>query len=97
MLTKTMDVAMVAAIKMDIPNPGNGTQPPGFDDFTTMLGWAKWIAMGVLVACLMYAGVRLASGSGREEAGEHGGRIGKVLLGVIIVSGAFSLVSFLAT
>jgi hypothetical protein len=46
---------------------------------------------------LMYAGVRLAAGGRGDDAAEHGGRIGKVLLGVIIVSGAWSLVSFLAT
>lgn len=97
MLTKTMDLATYAAIKMDIPDPGNGTQPPGFEKFTTILGWGKWLALGVLVACLMYAGVRLASGGRGDDASEHGGRIGKVLLGVIVVSGAFSLVSFLAT
>lgn len=98
MLTKTMDLAIYAAVKMDnIPNPGKGQQPPGFERFTDILGWAKWLAFGVLVVCLIYAGVRLAAGGRGDDAAEHGGRIGKVLLGVIIVSAAFSLVSFLAT
>jgi hypothetical protein len=103
MLTKTVDLAIYAALSTDaimaadVPNPGNGSQPPGFERFTDILGWSKWLALGVLVACLMYAGVRLAAGGRGDDAAEHGGRIGKVLLGVIIVSGAWSLVSFLAT
>ena len=103
MITKTLELATHAALNADrilagnVPNPGNGSQPPGFERFTDILGWSKWLALGVLVACLMYAGVRLAAGGRGDDAAEHGGRIGKVLLGVIIVSGAFSLVSFLAT
>jgi len=32
-----------------VPDPGNGSMPPGFEAFTTILGWGKWIALGILV------------------------------------------------
>jgi hypothetical protein len=98
MVTKIWDLALYSAIQASgVPNPGKGSQPPGFERFTDIMGWAKWIALGVLVLCLMWAGVRLAAGGRGDDASEHGGRIGRVLLGVMVVSGAFTLVSFLAT
>lgn len=92
-----MEMAQVMPmIPMDVPNPGGGSAPPGFDKFTTILGWGKWIALGILVMALIGAGVMMAVGNRRGEGGEHAGRIGWVLGGVIVVSAAFTLVSFLA-
>jgi len=88
---------LVALVPMDVPNPGNGTQPPGFNNFTTVMGWGKWVALGVLVMALIGAGVMMASGNRRGEGGEHASRIGWVLGGVMVVSAAFTIVGFLAT
>lgn len=88
---------IAAALPLDVPNPGGGTAPPGFGNFETIMGWGKWLALGILVMALMGAGVMMALGSRRGEGGEHAGRIGWVLGGVMTVSAAFTLVGFLAT
>ena len=79
----------------DVPNPGAGTEPPGFAKFNNIMGWAKWISLGILVVALMAAGVRLAVAGRTGDGGEHVAHIGRALGGVIIVSAAFALVSFL--
>ena len=80
-----------------VPNPGDGTAPPGFGKFNDIMGWAKWIALGILVVALMAAGVRLAVAGRTGDGGEHVGHIGRALGGVIVVSAAFALVSFLVS
>jgi hypothetical protein len=98
MLSLVNDLSqVVASLPMDVPNPGKGEAPPGFERFTDILGWAKWLALGVLVVSLIAAGARLGFGGRSGDGEEHAGRIGRVLLGVIIVTASFSLVSFLAT
>lgn len=78
-----------------VPNPGDGSAPPGFGKFNDIMGWVKWIALGILVMALMAAGVRLAVAGRTGDGGEHVAGIGRALGGVIIVSAAFALVSFL--
>lgn len=84
------------ALPLDVPNPGAGTAPPGFANFTTIMGWGKWVALGILVMALIFAGVRMAIGNRRGEGGEHAAGIAYVLGGVIVVSAAFAIVGFLA-
>lgn len=85
----------LALIPMGVPDPGNGTAPPGSEKFTDLMGWFKWVALGLCVLALIAAGVMMAWGSRQGQGNEHVGRLGWVLGGVIIVSGAFSLVSFM--
>ena len=80
-----------------VPNPGEGEAPPGFGKFNDIMGWAKWIALGILVVALMAAGVRLAIAGRTGDGGEHVTHIGRALGGVIVVSAAFALVSFLVS
>ncbi|WP_379871845.1 hypothetical protein [Marinactinospora rubrisoli] len=80
-----------------VPDPGSGQAPPGSEGFIAILGWAKWVALGICVLGLMVAGATMAIQSRRGEGGEHMGKIGMVLAGVIIISAATSLVSFLVT
>ncbi len=87
---------LVRFLPMDVPNPGNGTPPPGFQNITTIMGWAKWIALGILVMALIFAGVRLGIAGRRGDGGEHAAGVGWALGGVLVVSSAFTLVSFLA-
>lgn len=80
-----------------VPDPGAGSMPPGFEQFTTIMGWGKWIALGILVLSLILAGVRLGMAQNRgDDASDQAGAIGKVLVGVIVVSAAFTIVAFLA-
>ncbi|QGN35672.1 hypothetical protein GJV80_17335 [Microlunatus sp. Gsoil 973] len=85
----------VALIPLDIPNP-KAQMPEGLDGFTTILGWAKWVALAVCVLGLIAAGAMMAINARRGEGGEHVGRIGMALGGVIVISAAGSLVGFLS-
>lgn len=89
--------AVASALPFAVPDPGAGTAPPGFENFETIMGWGKWLALGILVMALIGAGVMMALGSRRGEGGEHAGRLGWVFGGVMTVSAAFALVGFLST
>lgn len=72
------------------------TVPPGATQFETLLGWSKWISLGVCVLGLVSAGAVMAFQSRRGEGSEHLHRVGMALMGVVIISAASSLVSILA-
>jgi uncharacterized membrane protein len=78
-----------------VPDPGAGTMPPGFGAFTTVMGWAKWVGLGIAVVGLIMLGVSLTISARRGEGGEIGGWLGRLLIGVIIISAAFTIVGFL--
>ena len=78
-----------------VPDPAP-VQPPGTDGLSTILGWAKWVALAVCVLGLITAGALMAIQSRRGEGGEHVGKIGMALGGVVVISAAASLVGFLA-
>jgi hypothetical protein len=85
---------VLALIPLEIPNPP-ATMPQGLGGFITIMGWAKWVALAVCVLGLVAAGGMMAINSRRGEGGEHVGRIGMALGGVIVISAAGSLVGFL--
>lgn len=78
-----------------IPDPAP-IQPPGTGGITDLLGWLKWVALAVVVAGLIAAGAMMSIQSRRGEGGEHVARIAYGLGGVIVISAATALVSFLA-
>lgn len=88
-------VTTMAALPVDVPDPGDGKMPPGFDGFVDIMGWIKWLALGALVIALIVAGAMMALNQRRGEGGEDAARIMKVLIGAIIVSAAVSLIGFL--
>ncbi|PWJ23031.1 hypothetical protein ATK17_3922 [Branchiibius hedensis] len=84
------------APQVTVPNPGAGSQPPGFSHFTTVMGWGKWIALGIFVLALIGGGVMMAvSGRRQGDGGEHVSKLGWILGGVMVSSAAVSLVGFL--
>lgn len=83
-------------VPLDLPNPGAGQTPPGSEGFIKIMGWAKWAALGLTVVALIVAGAMMGWGRSHGEGQEHGTRVGRVLIGVAIISAAFSLVSALA-
>lgn len=85
------------ALPVEVPDPGDGQEPPGFDKFTDVMGWVKWLALGALVLALIGAGVMMAINQRRGEGGEDAGRILKVLIGAMIVSAAVAVISFLVS
>ena len=94
-LTAANDFAALLP-QADIPNPAP-VQPPGTNGFVTIMGWVKWVALAVCVIGIIVAGALMAITSRRGEGGEHAGRIGFALGGVIVISAAASLVGFLVS
>lgn len=86
---------LVAIVPMDLPDPAP-VQPPGTSAFTDLMGWAKWVGLAVCILGLIAAGAMMAIQSRRGEGGEHVGRIGMSLAGVIVIGAAAALVGFLS-
>ena len=36
------------ALPFEVPDPGDGQEPPGFGKFVDVMGWVKWLALGAL-------------------------------------------------
>lgn len=80
-----------------VPTPGDPEAPPGFDRVDDILGWVKWGCLGLLVAALMIAGARLGFAGRHGDGSEHAGRIGSILIGVMVIGAAGALIGFVAT
>lgn len=90
--------SQVAIVAGNIPDPGNGSAPPGVGAaFEDIMGWAKWIALGICVLGLIFIGARMAVNSRRGEGGELLGALGMAMGGVCIIAGAVAVVGFLVT
>jgi len=85
---------LIVALPLQIPNP-DPVQPPGTEGLTAIMGWAKWVALAICILGLIAAGAMMSINSRRGEGGEHVGKIGMALGGVIVISAAASLVGFL--
>jgi len=88
-------VSQIVNTVSDVPDPGNGSAPPGFEKFTAVMGWVKWVALGVAVIGIIVIGAKLTIGANRGEGGQHLGALGTAMVGVIVIAGAASLVGFL--
>lgn len=95
-LHDTVTHLMVVA-SANVPDPGNGTAPPGSEKFTDVLGWLKWVALGVAVAGVIILGAKLTIDNNRGEGGRHLGSLGYIMVGIILISAAVSVVSFAAS
>lgn len=82
-------------VPLQIPGDPVVKQPPGTEGINAVMGWAKWIALAVCILGLVIAGALMAIQSRRGEGGEHVGKIGMALGGVVVISAAGSLVGFL--
>lgn len=87
-------VAVLADVATAIPDPAP-IQPPGTEGIASIMGWVKWIALAICIIGLIVAGAMMAIQSRRGEGGEHAGKIGMALGGVIVISAAGGLVGFL--
>ncbi len=86
--------------EFDIPQPQEGVGDKLGDTsegVERILGITRWGALAVTVVALMIAGARMGFGSRQGDGEEHASRIGQVLLGVVIVSGAWAIISFAFT
>ena len=60
---------------------------------TLVMGWVKWIALGICVLSLILAGARMAWHARSGDSQQHMDRIGAVLLATILISGGVGLVT----
>ena len=91
-MVDVFDAALTLAV---VPDPGTGSAPPGAQGLISILSWVKWVSLGICVVGLMVAGATMAIQSRRGEGGEHLGKLGMVLAGVVVISAATSLITFL--
>ncbi|MBX9244626.1 hypothetical protein ICW40_07360 [Actinotalea ferrariae] len=87
-------MSLLVTILTAVPDP-SPVQPPGTEGLTSIMGWVKWVALAICIIGLIIAGAMMAIQSRRGEGGEHAGKIGMALGGVIVISAAGSLVGFL--
>jgi len=75
---------------------GDPTPPPGelAGAFSTIIGVAKWIGLGVAVIAMVVLGIMLIT-SRSGDGQRHVGRLGYILGGVFIVVSAATLLAFL--
>lgn len=78
-----------------VPDPGQGTPPPGSDGIVKIIGWAAWIAVGICVVGVLIAGAKMAIEHRRGGGGESVASLGWVLGGCIVIGSASALVGAL--
>jgi FtsH-binding integral membrane protein len=90
-------VAASSAYAGGIPDPGQGTAPPGSQGLLTILQWVAWIVFGLCVAGVLLAAGRMAIS--HNQGGYGGGEsatLVKVLAACILAGSASALVGALA-
>lgn len=70
-----------------------GTTPPGTGGLVTALGYVTWIGLALASIAMVLVGVRIAASLRRGEGALNVGRLGLIAGGVVIISGAGSLVA----
>ena len=79
----------------NIPHPDESTQPPGFDKFQTLLGWAKWGAIFCCVAGFLLVGARMAIQHKRGEGSGHVASLFIVGFACAVIASAVAIVDAL--
>lgn len=69
-----------------------GAVPPGSENISLALGYAKWIGLVMAAIAVIWLGILVAASLRRGEGALNVGRLGLVLAGVVMISGAGSLV-----
>lgn len=75
-----------------IPDPGQGTEPPGATAILTVLSWIAWIVFAACVAGVLVVAIKLALAFRRGEGGEAVGQLGWVLGAAILGSSAAAII-----
>ena len=83
---------LLSTIWLAVPTTGAAT-PPGGDKLMTIISWLLAIAGIACVAGVVVAGVKIAFGGHGRGGGEHGMALLLSLLGAVVCSAAFLLVS----
>lgn len=86
---------MLGWLVAQVPNPGHGTPPPGFDKFVTVLRWVTAISLGCCVLGFIICAATVAISHRSGGGGDVGGRVGSVMVACILIGSASALVTAL--
>ena len=92
---RTTLLATAASVLAQVPDPGSGKKPPGFEKFNTILSWAAWIAIGVCVLGLIICGGKMAIEHRSGGGGGLQGQVGSVMIGCVLIGTAAGIVQAL--
>jgi hypothetical protein len=105
MLAHTMNTLTdwASALPMDF-NISDSDSKPGLptgvnsiqNQFLRIVSLSKWAALAICVLALIFGALGMLRGARRGDGGEHAATIGWVLGAVIVVSGAVSIIGFIA-
>jgi hypothetical protein len=88
--------ALLSAAAVDvlaaIPNPGQGTPPPGSGGLLTILGWAAWCVFAVIVGGVLIQAGRMGLAHRRGEGVEVTGGLVVALVAAVIAGSASAIV-----
>lgn len=87
----------VSAVGHVLTLPDSDPQAPGelTDDAQRVIGFAKWAALIVAVVALIIWGALVAWSSHRGRGEDLAGGLGKILFGVVAISGGVSILTFI--
>jgi hypothetical protein len=86
---------MLMRLLLDVPNPGHGSPPPGFDKFVTILKWLTAVSLGFCVLGFIVCAASIAVSHRSGGGGDAGGRVGSVMLACILIGSASAIVTAL--
>ncbi|MCM6761264.1 hypothetical protein NB037_02420 [Rathayibacter sp. ZW T2_19] len=96
-------IVSLGTLWVNVPSPvtvvdrgggvNGGGAPPVPEAFETILGYVTWVTAGLAVMSLIVAGVMMSARRRYGDGEAHLGRIGVILLAVIILSSASALVT----
>lgn len=82
-------------VLMAVPDPGQGTPPPGVSEKIDMLlGWGAWVVIAACVAGIIITATNMAVKLKRGEFGDHATKLGSVLAACILIGSASTIVKF---
>lgn len=86
-----------AAFADALPNPGDGTTPPGVGtNVDTIVAWAAWIIFTIAILGLFFTAFKMMTAHHRGEGGQQTAGLLYVLGGTIVAAAASGLVGALA-
>jgi hypothetical protein len=94
LLAAAHPTAYAAAVEVlaAIPNPGQGTPPPGSGGITTVLGWVAWVVFACCVGGLLMVAGKMALEHSRGGHMEMSGGVVKVIVAAIIAGSASGII-----
>lgn len=79
----------IHALAAAVPNPGQGEEPPGAEQLTTILRWVAWTVFGLCVAGVLLVAGKMAVSHHRGQGGEHAQGLAWVF-GACVLAGSAS-------